>query len=846
MRVQVRLETSPVRAVALRVESALGHPLHAEAEISSPEPLDVESVLGTPVRLEITADEGSTAIHHGILASITATATANPDAQRLYTLDIRSSIEWLRLRKTARIFRKMNAVTIIQEILTGVGIEGDLFVNEVGDPPPEREHVTQWNETDAAFLRRICEEEGLFFRFDPKDGFDAFVLCDRSSDAPEVLSSPLPFVEASGLRANQQIAYNPTHQRRRRPGKLTIRDYDPSHPAIKLEAKLEAGLDAEKRVEVYEAPARFRSESEGKREARLRLEALRADADTLQFETTAITLRPGVSFEADTALAVGSPPAGKYFVTETTLTWRAGEPQGSLVVKAIPLKVPYRLPRITPRPRIPGMLSATVTGASGEEIHTDAAGQVRVHFPWDREGPTDEKASLPVRVMQQNLPGSMLIPRVGWEVLVGFEDGDPDRSYVLGRSFNGRQLPPFGLPANKTITALGSVSSPGGAKTNMVHMDDGAGRQHLVWNAGFGKTTQVGADMLNQTVGFDNTHIKGNQTWQVGGDETIAVKNAWTVGVGSQTATVAGNQTLTINATGSTLVGSETVLVGGALLEQVGNPATGLAEFAKAAALAGVGEIPFVGAALTKGYAWKEALGQGYQMGGWRGFLGAAGQMAAEEVAGRIPGGDAIIAAADGAGLTPWSKKARQRASQQAEGGGGGGPGASGPGAAAAAPGYRELVVDGTFTEVIGAVHAIQTPGALKWTTLGASTFTVGGSHATSAVRISRLTMAASADTAAATSIQARSAIGRNVKAAHTLKAGGALKLDAGGEVGVKATGSLTLQVGGAASLEGGTVVFEVADGAASVSIHGGGVTLKAPEITINGKNQHSGKESTG
>jgi type VI secretion system secreted protein VgrG len=844
MHVQIYLNAPSVHAVSLRVHSALGRPLRADVEVSSPEPLDGAALAGTPARIEVIGEGGSAAVHHGVVASITAIATADPSAVRQYTLDVRSAIVWLELRKDARIFRRKTATAIVKEVLAAVGIEGEAFVNEVGEEPPEREHVTQWNETDAVFLRRICEEDGLFFRFDPKDGLDAFVLCDRSSDAPDGLAAPLLFVDASGLRPGEQVAFNALHRRRRRVGKTAVRDYDPAHPAAKLEGEAEGGLAAEKAVEVYEAPGRFKSGSDGARAARLRLEALRADADTLQFETTALGLRPGVVFEADANLAVGPVPAGKYFVVETTLTWRSGDPAAGLAVTAIPLAVPYRLPRVTPRPRVPGILSAIVTGASGEEIHTDGAGQVRVNFPWDRRGPKDDTSSLPVRVMQGNLPGSMLLPRVGWEVLVGFEDGDPDRPYVLGRSFNGKQLPPFGLPANKTITALGSVSSPGGGKTNMVHVDDGAGRQHMVWNAGFGKTTHVGADMLNQTVGFEKTHVKGSQTWQVGGDETVSVENAWQVGVGSQNATVSGNQTLTLKATGATAVGSETVLIGGALIEQVGNPVSGLAEFAKAAALAGVAEIPVVGAALSKGYTWGNALYQGYKTGGWQGVATAAGQTVAGEIAGQIPGGDAIVAAADGAGLTPWSEKAQQRAAEQAAGGGGPGPGAAGAGAAAAAPGHLKLIVDGVVTEIIGAVHGIQTPGSLKWTTLGASSFDVGGSHATTAVRISRLTMAASADTAASTSIQARGAIGRTVKAAHTLKAGGAVKVDAGGEVGIKATGTLTIQVAGAASFDGGTVVFEVPG--SSVSVHGGGLTLKSAQITINGKNQHAGKESAG
>ena len=41
------------------------------------------------------------------------------------------------------------------------------------------------------------------------------------------------------------------------------------------------------------------------------------------------------------------------------------------------------------------------------------------------------------------MPGSMLLPRVGWEVLVAFEDGDPDRPFILGRTYNAKQPPPY-------------------------------------------------------------------------------------------------------------------------------------------------------------------------------------------------------------------------------------------------------------------------------------------------------------------------------------------------------------------------------------------------------------------
>jgi type VI secretion system secreted protein VgrG len=485
-----------------------------------------------------------------------------------------------------------------------------------------------------------------------------------------------------------------------------------------------------------------------------------------------------------------------------------------------------------------------VTCAPGEEIHTDELGRVHVRFSWDREAPNDHTASLPIRVMQPNMPGSMLVPRVGWEVQVAFEDGDPERPYVLGRVYNGRNLPPFPLPANKTITTIGTVSSPGGGRTNMVRFDDGAGRQHLAWTAGFGMTTTVANDMRNQMVGFESVHVKGDQSFTIGGDQTISVRNAALVGVSSQSLTVGGNQTITINATGSTTVASESVAIGGALIELVGNPKDALASFAESAALAGVGSIPVVGAALTRGYNIGKALGQGYARGGMEGLLQAAGQTAINELASAIPGGDAIVAAADPMGLTPWSQRALDRSGAQASGGGSGGSSGSGADGAAAAAGHRNTLVDGVMTESIGALLGMQTPSTINWTTLGASTFAIGGSHTTSAVRISRLTAGASSDTSATIAVTAAQAIGRNVTGAHTQRVAGAYTATAGAGFLLQANGSMSIQVGGPATLEGGKVVFEVPG--ASVTVHGSGVTLAAASITINGKTVKSGKESVG
>ncbi len=52
----------------------------------------------------------------------------------------------------------------------------------------------------------------------------------------------------------------------------------------------------------------------------------------------------------------------------------------------------------TDSPRLPQM--AHIVGPEGEEIYTDEYGRVKVQFPWDRYGKSNEHSSCWIRVSQ--------------------------------------------------------------------------------------------------------------------------------------------------------------------------------------------------------------------------------------------------------------------------------------------------------------------------------------------------------------------------------------------------------------------------------------------------------------
>jgi type VI secretion system secreted protein VgrG len=137
--------------------------------------------------------------------------------------------------------------------------------------------------------------------------------------------------------------------------------------------------------------------------------------------------------------------------------------------------VPFRPTRVTPRPFVRGIQSATVVGPPGEEIHTDEQGRVKVQFHWDRRGEHNEHSSCWIRVSQLWAGagwGAMFLPRIGHEVLVDFIEGDPDRPIVTGRVYHGLNDTPYPLPQEKTKSTIKSDSSLGGGGFNELRFED--------------------------------------------------------------------------------------------------------------------------------------------------------------------------------------------------------------------------------------------------------------------------------------------------------------------------------------------------------------------------------------
>jgi type VI secretion system secreted protein VgrG len=257
----------------------------------------------------------------------------------------------------------------------------------------------------------------------------------------------------------------------------------------------------------------------------------------------------------------------------TTEAWSGrepGAPHYDNEFVCIRKSMKFRPERVTPKPFVHGPQTAIVTGLSGEEIHTDAYGRVKVQFHWDRVGRKDETSSCWVRVSQgwagKNW-GQIHIPRVGHEVIVDFLEGDPDRPIITGRVYNAENPVPYSLPEKKTQSGIKSNSTKDGDGSNEIRFEDLKGSEEIFIHAERDYNTKIENDET-RVVGGKGT---GNRTTTIKNDETTTIKGNKTTTVemdfnetitGTETRKVTGDVT-------ETYIANETRTIGGSVTETV-------------------------------------------------------------------------------------------------------------------------------------------------------------------------------------------------------------------------------------------------------------------------------------
>ncbi|MBZ0118230.1 MAG: type VI secretion system tip protein VgrG, partial [Sandaracinaceae bacterium] len=539
--------------IAVRGVEELSRPFRYEVDAYVDE-LDPTAAPGTMVYVLVADDAGNERHLHAAIESVTLVGAEDegPALCRFHLVPPPYLLQW---RRGFRIFQEKNVQEIVTEVFSDGALPDDMFRWSLQASYETREYCVQYDETEWDFVNRLLEDEGIWYAFEHTADGVVMVFGDASDQVPALDPDHLVFTDDLG-RHGHVGGYVRAWRRARRltEGKVSLDDYDLLQPSLDL--KNAAEQEEPHAREHYEFPGGYRVAGEGARRAQLRLEERSRARHTATALSYTLGLQPGLRFEL-----VGHPTVeGDHVITRVELdlmirselasggVLATGEGGPELRFETIPRDVLFRPTRQTRRPQIAGVQTARVTGPAGEEIHCDEHGRVKVQFHWDLEGELDDKTTCWIRSTHPHTTGSVTIPRIGWEVLVQFYDGDPDRPVVLGHLYNPFHPPDYALPAQKTVTGHRSNASPGAGSVNEVSFDDAAGSQVVVINAGKDMTIHAANNKTMQTASNSSRKVTSNRTFSVGADERISLQANHTANVGGDhSISVGGNRTVKVS-----------------------------------------------------------------------------------------------------------------------------------------------------------------------------------------------------------------------------------------------------------------------------------------------------------
>lgn len=489
-----------------------------EIDVLSSEPfLDLAPLIGSAVRLRLATGAGERCWN----GYVTHAAYAENDGEfTRYRLTMESWLALLQLRRNCLYFVDLDAEGICERVFGDYPEAHRRY--ELVEPLRTFRLRGQYRETDLDFVLRQLSEAGLSFRIEhgqdagKAPGDHTVVVFDRHARLPD----------GSAIAFNAQDVGDPDGVMTRfsdRRQLVSDRVVATSWKASELHAlagQAQQPADAQAPVlpvrEIYDGQraGRFDTSADAQRYAEQRLDALQLAKRIHHGAGSSRTLEIGRVHTLNDYL--GATVRFVPLSIEHEAVNNLGAQIGALFGRGELEKGLYRnrfvaVPEGTPivppfrdRPTVHGVQTAIVVGEPGGRVSSTRDHQVRIQFPWMRgiaplrggltdtasrsnpagHAPGDHRSGILVRVAEQAAGpnfGHAFAPRVGAEVVIGFESGNIDAPVVLGQVYGGQVRPPFaageGSDANHsgTLTGLQTQTLDGQPGSRWV-MDDAAGQ----------------------------------------------------------------------------------------------------------------------------------------------------------------------------------------------------------------------------------------------------------------------------------------------------------------------------------------------------------------------------------
>ena len=422
--------------------------------------------------------------------------------ERTYALRLVPRIALMQHTERCAVYLSQSVPEVVEQILRSHGLEGADFEFRLSQACPPRELITQWRETDLAFIQRLLAEVGIFWRFEMDSRIGQDVVIFQDSQVQYQFGVKLPIIPPSRTSDNgQDSVWNIQLKDRVVTGGVSARDYNyrdaltPQDSAVTVHQ--EGGATT---GEVYHYAEPFLIEGDietpesGAWFARLRHERYLNIQQTVRGCASSPVLVPGEVLEPQ---GHGLPDSLKDGIVITGVHTSGARDKGfQLRFIGIPYSetVCFR-PALLNRPVMAGSLPARVESDEKHDTYAylDNQGRYRVRLDFDRNSTEQGYAYLWLRLAKPYAGDtcgfhSPLLD--GTEVSVMFDGGDPDRPYIA-HALHDSEHPDLVTRDNHTRNIWRTAGD------NKFRLEDKRQEEHFKLATPFGKTQLNGGHVVD-------------------------------------------------------------------------------------------------------------------------------------------------------------------------------------------------------------------------------------------------------------------------------------------------------------------------------------------------------------
>lgn len=455
--------------------------------------IPMASVIGRPARFTIDPIDPDMAYLEHMFGEQAAEFSVNPPAYVVHGLitqfsELDTSADETRYRvrleptladldrgMTSRLFQQQTIEEIVTSTLRHCGYQlGVDFEFQLRAQYIRHEYVTQYHETTFAFIRRVCAQEGIWFRFEQRKD-RAVVVFGDDLDAYLRKHRVVPYRRDSGLESagNEAIRTLEKHMKRV-PESVKLHDYNHRQADMPLLVEQNAARgDTTTNATDYHWGEHYRTLDEGNNIAKLRHQDWLAQQIVFKGTGNVFGVQAGEVIKPEP-----EQPDAPYGIMVTGVTCSASRRQSyQMAFTGIPADRVWRVPMATvKRPVIEGILPARISSPGNYKYaYLTEEGWYVVKLPFDLDTWSPGGESRPVRFAKpysgdtygQHFP---LID--GAEVALSFTDGNPDRPVIMG-AMHDSMNPDLVNNLNHTRNLIRTASQ------NELRMEDREGVEHI-------------------------------------------------------------------------------------------------------------------------------------------------------------------------------------------------------------------------------------------------------------------------------------------------------------------------------------------------------------------------------